>query len=254
MKLKVYTVNYSKKKRGRGSKKNQEKYSIFAAAAYAKDKRGYLDKYNMKSWKVDKDLSKSWGTVFVNDKTGEVVLGGRGTTSWNPFSKTGDFWANFSIATGFPSSRMKKYDKLNNQINKKYGKNPVYTGHSQAGFMAARLAKKNNGTAYVYNSASPPKTDPLDLLMKNHIESYTTNKISKGKVDVVSLIPKYKDRTSVDTKVKDTHSIANFLPDASTYVGEGRGKNKGKIRCKKCKKWYAKSYYQTHLKTKSHNK
>lgn len=253
--MKVYIVNYTKKKKGRGSKKNQEKYAIFAAAAYEGDKRAYLDKYKMKSWKVDKDLSKPWATVFVNDKTGEVVLGGRGTTSWNPISKTGDFWANVSIATGLPSTRMAKYDKLNKDIKKKYNQTPVYTGHSQAGFMAARLAKKNSGTAYVYNSANPPKTDPLDLLMKKaHVESYTTNSIKKGIFDIVSFIPKYKDRTTVKKKVKDTHSIDNFLPDAETFEGEGRGKNKNKIKCKKCKKYYAKSYYKTHLKTLSHNK
>lgn len=260
-KIKMYVVNYTGKKKGSGSKANQEKYSIFASAAYKTDKKKYLDKYNMKSWEVDKSLSKPFATVFVNKNTGEVVIGGRGTSSWDPFDKSGDFWANVSILTGSKlfSSREKQYEKLYQKTRKKYPTNDLsLVGHSQSGYYSSEIAKKHKEKAYVFNSASPPrKKSIMDTFFKdNYTEHYTTNNISKGNIDLVSILSTTKDKTSVDVKTKsdgskDSHSIKNFLPDKKSYKGEGK-KDNSKKYCRKCKRYISKIHYARHIKSKTH--
>jgi hypothetical protein len=99
---------------------------------------------------IDKSLSGKRNQVFVNDKTGGVILTTRGTSGFQ------DLLTDAKISLGANPKKLKRYkfaEKVANQARSKYGEPITFVGHSLGGNISENLAKKGD-KVITYNKAA----------------------------------------------------------------------------------------------------
>ena len=110
---------------------------------------------NVNDFHKDKSLSSKTSKVFVNNKTGQVVVAHRGTSGFTDWFNN----AVYGIAgtTGYKlTPRYKEAEKVQRKAHKKYGHENVTTiGHSQGGLQAELLGGKGKEIITVNKATRP---------------------------------------------------------------------------------------------------
>lgn len=235
-KLKAQYVNWNSQS-GSG-KRTQNKYARFSDIAYAqniKAKQELLKKHDPSgTWKLDDKLTTRDATVFKSTKTGEVVVAVRGTDLNAKDTRWRDIASDVGIALGVSKfgRRNSSIRKLVKQVESKYNKKPVLTGHSLGGRVAADVARSDDLKAIVYNQGSSPVDSVGGIISrlaklvglkskKGDVEHYHTNKGTR--VDPVSVSAAVlEDGEAVDGKADvNAHALDNFIDDGE-QIGEGK--------------------------------
>jgi translation initiation factor IF-1 len=114
-------------------------------------KKSYNNKERVpEGFTIDKDLSGKRNQVFVNNKTGGVVVTTRGTSGFQ------DLVTDAKISLGVNPKSLKRYkqaDKVASQAREKYGQPITLLGHSLGGNISETIAKKGD-KVITYNKAA----------------------------------------------------------------------------------------------------
>lgn len=229
----AWTVQYFGNQKGgtRRDASQQDFYARMASVAYtegadSRDKK--LQKYKLKGFKVDPDLSNDDIATIYNPKTKEVVYAITGSRFTSKKHAMRDIRSDVGILLGTDrlGKRTRDVKSVINTAQDKYSEyEPTIVGHSLGGKVARNISKKTGIDAIVYNYGSSPGTivaDKIAKLLGHDVESetihYTTNKLKKGAIDPVSLYGRLRDDSI--TKVVDkkptagiTHSLDHFIKD-----------------------------------------
>jgi len=167
-------------------------------------------------WRRDQDLCSATGCTFVSP-TNQVVVAHRGTEG------TASDWGNnlaFGVGgeTGYKmTQRYRDAKKLQDEAEKKYGRdNVITTGHSQGGLIA-RLVGGNSKEIITVNPASRPQDALYNKLLKNETSVQTTS-------DAVSFFDqnplKKKSRNLIKIKSKKTDPIGEHSYEVLHRLGD----------------------------------
>jgi hypothetical protein len=140
---------------------------------------------------LDKSLSGKRNQVYVNDKTGGVVLTTRGTSGFQ------DLVTDAKISLGINPKSLKRYkhaEKVANDARTKYGQPITFVGHSLGGNISETIAKKGdkvityNKAATIQDIGKKKKEGQIDIRHKDDLISALSstqrgnkNVIIKGK-------------------------------------------------------------------------
>ena len=110
---------------------------------------------NVNDFHKDKSLSSKTSKVFVNNKTGQVVVAHRGTSGFTDWFNNAVY--GLSGTTGYKlTPRYKEAEKVQRKAHKKYGHENITTiGHSQGGLQAELLGGKGKEIITVNKATRP---------------------------------------------------------------------------------------------------
>ena len=223
----------------------QHKYARLAQASYdhfnGKDvevglkntRYGYIK--DLKSFKVDKELSTADNVVLHNPITKETCISFRGTT--DDFSRTKSFFSdwktNSKIALNPKSAentkRFKQAFTDTEKTIEKYGKeNLTVSGHSQGGNLSSLIGQRYDIESHSFQPAISVRQVNMNRVLES--PTMTSQNIYRSYLDPVS--PLSMDRnirknfnvTNVATnpEVKDgligTHSLQQFTPEVNAIT------------------------------------
>jgi hypothetical protein len=253
--MNTWSVQYFGSGQTGGTRKDvsqQDFYARMASVAYtegvdARNKK--LQKYKLKGFTVDPELSNDDIAVIVNPDTKEVVYAITGSRFTSKKHAMRDIRSDVGILFGTDrlGKRTSEVKSVINSAQKKYeGYSPTMAAHSLGGKVARNISKKTGIDAIVFNYGSSPGTIVADKIakllgrdVKSDIVHYTTNQIKKGAIDPVSAYGKLRDDST--TKVVDkkstagiTHSLEHFIkddtPEQTGSGGPGSGDHKKGVK------------------------
>lgn len=170
-----------KKNKGKG-KITLPKFEEEGAGLPVKDIRSLLSKSYKKKpsdhnqYTVDKELSGQRVQVYIDPATNKSIVVHRGTSSLQ------DWGTNLAMTLGVKGKRYKHAKRIQDEAEKKYGKENIITmGHSQGARWAELLGRD---TSEVITLNKP--TLPLDLLKKDKVPKNQTD--IKSQYDPVSVL------------------------------------------------------------------
>ena len=212
-------LQLEKKQRGTGLTKKQMFKRIMEGGSLSKgDLEGLLKaSYNPKittvgDFVLDKSISSTESKVFVNNKTGQVVVAHRGTKGFT------DWFNNATYAVGGETgykmtARYKRAKAIQDKAEAKYGANKITTiGHSQGGLLAELLGK-NTHEIITLNKATRPFASKAG---SNQYDIRTEG-------DIISALNPVKYSTKRDLEIKS--NTLNPLKAHSTDSLKGLDKN-----------------------------
>lgn len=195
---------YGKKGKLNGGKRTAAEIKSFLDASYDKKPPKKIGE-----WNLDEKLSKPTAVVYHNPTTNETVVSHRGTQG------ASDWGNNLAYATGLYNftSRYKEGKKVQNQAEKKYGKENISTiGHSQGAVLARKLGSDTKEVINVnpaYLGETPKKNE-------YNIRS-STDKVSQLYKPVASvrsiLYPKYAKKHDITIDSKSYNPLTEHKVD-----------------------------------------
>lgn len=166
----------------------------FVKSSYKKKKDAKVEGYDL-----DKSLSTKRSKVYTKD--GKAVVAHAGTDSLT------DWGNNLLIPLGLHkySSRYKEAKKIQEQANKKYGKENIDTvSHSQSGHIANDLAKEGLTQKHQSTTLNPAIINPFD--------KHKGVKVVKSSRDLVSALTHTGKKDEV-IKAKTFNPLKEHSPD-----------------------------------------
>jgi len=198
----------------------QQKYALLARASYLegdKDKvKKLFDNFQLlKDFYLDEDLSSKKNSVFVNERTQEVVVSYKGTNPTN-FE---DLYDDAMIAALFENEnktkRFREANELYDRVKSKYGENNTIkiTGHSLGGSIAMYVGESNDVETHSFNAG----ISGMRALENDHQNNKQKSYVYRTRYDPVSAgayVNRDQNRVIVSVEQKDAfdpHSIDNFF-------------------------------------------
>lgn len=166
-------------------------------------KKSYNQKEKVpEGYTMDKSLSGKRNQVYVNDKTGGVVLATRGTSGFQ------DILTDAKISLGVNPKSLKRYkhaEKIANEARSKYNQPITFVGHSLGGNISETVAKKGdkvityNKAATLQDIGKKKKEGQIDIRHKDDLVS-ALSKTQRGGGQEITIKSKSKN-------IVDAHNL-----------------------------------------------
>ena len=204
-----------------GGKLKADEIKGFVNESYEKN-----PKSNLGDWILDSELSNDNAKVYYNPKTGEAVVTHRGTQGASDWGNN----AAYALGAYKFTDRYKQGKKVQDKVEKKYGKKNISTlGHSQGAILARELGGDtkeiiNVNPAYSFEK---PKKNEYNIRSENDVVSSAYAPVAKARE---VLFPEYSKKHDIKipsesvTDVLGNHSadVLDKLGDQEIGVGAGR--------------------------------